>query len=129
MPRVLVFGTFDGLHDGHRFFLEEAAEYGDLHVVVARDATVQRTKGVLPQHMEQERRAAIQAAYPGAQVLLGDAKDYMVPVRNIQPDVICLGYDQVLPPGVFESMFPCPVERLPSHEPEKFKSSLLRKPL
>jgi len=42
---VLVFGTFDGLHDGHRFFLTEARKLGDrLIASVATDEIVERIK-------------------------------------------------------------------------------------
>lgn len=129
MSRVLVFGTFDGLHPGHRFFLGEAAKRGVLHVVVARDATVQHVKGKLPQLNEQERKSAIQSAYPDAHVLLGDAKDYLASIYSVQPDIICLGYDQKLPPGISEPMLGCPVERLPAFESGKYKSSLFRRAL
>lgn len=127
MARVLVFGTFDLLHPGHRFVLSEAAKRGDLSVVVARDATVARIKKLKPHHPEEERAAMIREAFPAADVRLGsDGSDFLAPVRDIQPDLILLGYDQHLPPGVTEADLPCPVERLPAVEPEKWKSSLLR---
>ncbi len=127
MPRVLVFGTFDLLHPGHRFVLTEAQKRGDLHVVVARDATVARMKNLTPHHSEAERAAMIKAAFPEAQVRLGSGDgDFLAPVRDVQPDLIVLGYDQGLPPGVTETDFPCQVERLPAFEPDKWKSSLLR---
>jgi len=125
MPRVLVFGTFDGLHQGHRFFLDEAAKHGELFVVVALDATVERIKGKSSRQTQQERIEAIQSAYPDAQVSPGNMEDYLAPVRDIEPDIICLGYDQQFPPGVSEEDLPCSARRLTSHEPEKFKSSLL----
>ena len=42
--RVAVFGTFDLLHKGHRFVLDQAEERGDLFVVIARDSTVKTIK-------------------------------------------------------------------------------------
>ena len=127
--RVLVFGTFDLLHPGHLFVFQEAAKRGDLYVVVARDANVERIKGRRPVHTEEERVAAIQDARPDATVLLGDSKDFRAPIRAVQPDLIVLGYDQRLPPGVTDRDFPCPIERLPAFEPEKHKSSLKRQQL
>ncbi len=129
MPRVLVFGTFDLLHPGHRFVLSEAAKRGELHVVVARDSTVARIKKLTPHHPEAERVAMIEEAFPEADVRLGSAEgDFLAPVRAVAPDLIVLGYDQQLPPGVTEADLPCPVERLPAMEPDKWKSSLLRRP-
>jgi len=126
--KVLLFGTFDLLHPGHLFVLSEGKKRGDLHVVVARDTTVERIKKKVPAHSQDQRKAAIEAAFPDAVVVLGDDEgDYLKPVREIGPDLILLGYDQRLPPGVIEADLPCPVERLPGFEPEKYKSSLLRR--
>jgi FAD synthetase len=125
MPRVLVFGTFDGLHPGHRFVLDEAAKRGDVSVVVARDANVERIKGYLPQYPENQRVELLKEAYPDMHILLGDPSDFLAPVRGIEPDLILLGYDQRLPPGVQESDLPSTIERLPAFEPEKYKSSFL----
>lgn len=125
--RILLFGTFDHLHPGHEFVLQEASRRGDVSVVIARDHNVLRLKGRVPEQTEAERKAAIERAFPAATVVLGDAKDFLAPVRAIQPDLILLGYDQQFPPGVTEKDFPCPVERLPPHHPEQYKSSLRKK--
>ncbi len=125
--KVLVFGTFDLLHPGHRFVLMEARTRGELFVVVARDANVLKIKGHAPVDDEVVRAKNVRATVPDATVLLGDASDFLVPVRTVQPDLIVLGYDQKLPPGVTDDDFPCPMERLPAFEPEKHKTSILRK--
>ncbi len=125
--RVLLFGTFDDLHPGHLFVLHEAAKRGEVSVVVARDQNVLRFKGLPPLHGEEVRIRAVTEAFPGATVMLGDENDFLAPVRCVHPDLILLGYDQQLPPGVRDSDFPCPVERLPAFEPEKHKSSLRRR--
>lgn len=122
--RVLMFGTFDRLHPGHRFILAEAQERGALTVVVARDVTVRRCKGRLPVQTEETRKKEVSAAVPSAHVVLGDLHDYLCPVRTHLPDLILLGYDQTLPPGVHEEDLPCPMERLPAFHPELHKSSL-----
>ncbi|TSC60033.1 MAG: glycerol-3-phosphate cytidylyltransferase [Candidatus Peregrinibacteria bacterium Greene0416_62] len=123
---VLVFGTFDRLHQGHEFVLHEGLKRGELHVVVARDSTVKRIKGRSAEQSEQERVDAIQKKFPKANVVLGDNENYLKPVRTIDPDLVLLGYDQKLPPGVTIEDFFCPVERLGAFEPERFKSSLRR---
>ncbi|MBI3332066.1 adenylyltransferase/cytidyltransferase family protein [Candidatus Peregrinibacteria bacterium] len=123
--KILVFGTFDRLHPGHRFFLDHASSRGVLHVVIARDLNVERIKGRKPMQTEAMRKKKIEEAYPHATVVLGDPKDFLVPVRTIQPDLILLGYDQKLPPGVSEEDLP-PIERVDAFEPEKYKSSLRR---
>ena len=127
MLRVLVFGTFDGLHPGHLFFLGEAGKRGELWVVIARDANVTLIKGRASVQNERDRMRAVEEAFPAAHIVLGHPKDFLTPVREIAPDLIVLGYDQRLPPGVREEVFPCPVERIAPFDPEKYKSSLLRK--
>ncbi|MDD3896868.1 MAG: adenylyltransferase/cytidyltransferase family protein [Candidatus Peribacteraceae bacterium] len=125
MVRVLAFGTFDRFHPGHDFFLRAAKAKGDVWVVVARDRTVERVKGKRPVQNEEERKQAVEHAFPDMHVLLGDSHDYLAPLRSVQPDLIVLGYDQTLPPGLTEADVPCAMERLPAHEPTKYKSSLL----
>jgi FAD synthetase len=124
--KVLVFGTFDLVHPGHRFLFAEAAKRGHLTIIVARDRNVQRIKGRFPVQDEDERMSHVRMVVPDAEVILGDAHDFLVPVRAIDPDLIMLGYDQELPPGVTEADLPCDVQRAAAFEPETYKSSLLR---
>lgn len=126
--RALTCGTFDCFHPGHTFFLHEALKWGELFVIVARDTTVQRVKGVLPQENENVRLAKLRGAFPHIHFLLGHPEDFLVPVRSVQPDLILFGYDQTLPPGMHEIDLPCPSRRLPAFHPEKYKSSLRRCP-
>lgn len=128
--KVLVFGTFDGLHPGHCFVLEQALKTGETYVVVARDRNVERIKKRAPLHHEEERKRTVADAFPAAHVLLGEMEDFLLPLTTLKPDLILLGYDQKLPPGVTEEDLAASgaaVRRLPPFQPEKFKSSLLRK--
>ena len=95
MRKVLVFGTYDGLHDGHVDFFHLAKTKGDsLHVVVARDATVEKLKGQKPMHSEDDRRSTIANLDIVESVVLGSTGDKYAVIEQIHPDVICLGYDQ-----------------------------------
>lgn len=89
---VMVFGVFDGLHAGHRYFLKQTKA---TVVVVAPDLAVQQLKHKKLRYDEQERMAAVRAFLPEAQVVLGDEEQgsYEV-VRKYQPDLVVLGYDQ-----------------------------------
>ncbi len=127
MQKVMVFGTFDGLHPGHLFVMTEAQKRGQVTVIVARDENVQTIKGKLPAMREQERVLALKKQFPALTVLLGDPKNFLHPVQALKPDLILLGYDQLLPPGVLEADLQCPIERLPSFHPDRYKSSLLSK--
>lgn len=124
--KVLIFGTFDHFHPGHRFVLEEAAKRGDVYVVIARDKNVKLIKNLIPTDDERTRQKIVQEAFPQAHVILGDSHDFLAPVRTVKPDVILLGYDQKLPPGVTEKDLGAHVERLAPFEPERYKSSLRR---
>lgn len=122
--KILIFGTFDHLHPGHEFVITEAMKRGSVTVIVARDRNVERIKGRQSEQSEAERLRALQELFPAVAVQLGDPADFLTPVRTIKPDVILLGYDQKLPPGVSEGDLHCRVERLPAYHPEEFKSSL-----
>ncbi len=122
----MVFGTFDLLHPGHLFVLEEAKKRGPVTVVVARDVSVEKMKKFRAVQSESVRQKAIQVAFPEMDVRLGDTKDFLVPIRETLPTLILLGYDQRLPHGITEEDFPCPIERLPAFHPEIHKSSLKR---
>lgn len=129
--RILVSGTFDDLHPGHHFLLSEAlrraqSANGELWVIVGRDRNVERLKGRAALQSEDMRRQAIADAFPDAHVILGDATDFLKPVREINPDLILLGYDQKLPPHTDPTSFPWKTERLPAFEPHIHKSSLRR---
>jgi cytidyltransferase-like protein len=127
--RIMVFGTFDDLHPGHRFLLSEAIKrsHDDLTVVVARDTNVVTIKGKAPLQSEEIRAQAIHNAFPSAHVILGNPSgDFLDPIRTHTPDLILLGYDQKLPPGITEEDLQTPTERLPAFEPHIHKSSLRR---
>ena len=125
--KVLTFGTFDHLHPGHLAYLNEAKSRGDLFIVVARDQHVEEIKGSAPDESEDDRIVALQKAFPEAEVILGDENDYLLPVRQINPDLIVMGYDQRLPPGVTEEDLGCKTLRAAPLDPTIHKSSNRRK--
>lgn len=125
MKTVLTFGTYDVFHPGHDFFLREAAQHGErLVVIVARDSNVERIKGRAPHDNEQTRLRNVQNHPAVTEARLGYQEwgKHLQVLEDVQPDVICLGYDQhaKLPEG------PWDVHRLSAHYPEKYKSSLIR---
>lgn len=96
MKVVMVFGTFDGLHDGHRFFLREARRQGSvLIVVVAQDAVAKNLKRRLPMHSLSERLEALQKSGLANQTIAGDTKlGKWSAISTFQPNVVAVGYDQ-----------------------------------
>ena len=96
MKTVLVFGTFDILHPGHRWFLSQAASRGDrILAVVSRDRFVLEWKGKAPSSDERTRRAAISESGLVDDAVLSDpAQGSYDVLKRIAPDIICLGHDQ-----------------------------------
>jgi FAD synthetase len=135
MNKVMAFGTFDLLHPGHKDFLRQAKQHGDeLVVVIARDATVQRTKGRKPIHTENERLAAVQAVPGVDRAVLGRTDDVYKVIADEKPDIICLGYDQThfvdkLAAKLKEFKLDTKVIRLAAYKPEQYKTSKIRSAL
>lgn len=95
MRKVMVFGSFDVLHPGHLYLFSEAKKKGDkLIVVVARDATIKRIKGKAPSYDEKKRLSSVREIPSVDEVFLGSLDDEYRIIRNVKPDMICLGHDQ-----------------------------------
>jgi FAD synthetase len=80
-------------------FLEEAKRSGGenakLIVVIARDSTVEKTKGKKPIMSEDQRRALVESLRVVDEAVLGYAAlDIGEVIGEVKPDVIALGYDQ-----------------------------------
>ena len=132
MKNVLAFGTFDVVHPGHVFFLTRCRRLGNhLTVVIARDSTVNEIKGAMPRFDERTRQQAVQSLPVVDTAVLGDPVDKYKIIKEVMPDIICLGYDQrvfvdKLEAKLKEFGLTPHVIRLPSYRPEVFKSHLLR---
>ena len=95
MVKVMATGTFDLLHLGHVYYLQEAKKLGDtLVVVVATDATVRRLKHE-PINPEEIRLNLIKQFRMVDEAYLGHDDDMYRVVEEIKPDIIALGYDQI----------------------------------
>jgi len=95
MVKVMATGTFDILHLGHIYFLKEAKKLGDtLAVVVATDSTVRKLKHE-PVNPEKIRLDLIKELSVVDEAYLGQEEDMYEVVKEIKPDIIALGYDQV----------------------------------
>jgi len=130
--KALVFGVFDGLHDGHRYFLQQAAQLTEqLHIAVTHDIIVKRLKKRTPKFMIDERIAALDALDIVHHVHTGDTTlRQWNSIHLIQPNVIILGHDQQALAAALENdrnLFPSVQEivTLASHQPEHFNSTHL----
>ena len=93
----MVFGTFDGLHDGHLDFFKQArklAAQSFLIASVARNKNVIRIKGKRPALNEQERMALIKKCHLVDKAVLSGVKNHLIHIISESPDIIALGYDQ-----------------------------------
>jgi len=129
--RVLTFGSFDLIHQGHHHFLKNAKELGDeLIVALSRDEHIRKYKGSF-MYGEQERIRQLMKIDCVDKVML-DFKDKFEILDNVRPYVIALGYDQgdcfknKLEIEVSERGLNTEIVRLDSFMPEKYKSSLLK---
>ena len=131
----MAFGTFDGVHEGHRSFLRQAKVYGDhLTVVITPDHLIEQLKGRTPSNGLYERMEDLHGEGLADVVVPGDNElgAYHV-VKKHRPDVITIGYDQKgLHRDLMEHLHDFDWEInmvvLNPHEPEKYHSSLSRKP-
>ena len=132
MVKVLVFGSFDLLHEGHKHFFNEAKKLGNtLYVVVARDSSIKSFKGHEPNFNEDERVEHIKKLEIVDDVRLGYEGDKWKIIEEIKPDIIALGYDQDsytkgLEKGMLDRNLKVKIVRLGSYMPEKYKSSLMK---
>ena len=131
---IMVFGTFDIFHPGHRSFLIQAKKKGDyLIAVVARDKTVVETKKQATRNKEKVRWNAVKESGLADKVILGSLWDKYAAIKKYQPDIICLGYDQkYFIAGLKERLEKIGLKktelfRLKAYKPEIYKSSKLRK--
>jgi len=132
MKRVLVFGVFDNLHEGHRSFLRQAKALGDFLVVaVAQDEAVQNIKKRAPRATLSERIASVRAEHIADEVISGDPAIGSWQVVDAQkPDIIALGYDQADLRRALETAqrnrpWRIAFVTLVPYEPEKYKSSIV----
>lgn len=132
MKTVMSFGTFDHFHAGHESYLKQAKALGDiLIVIIARDVTVKRLKGKLPDHNEVERFYTVKQNSIADKVVLGERGDKYAVIRKYKPDVIALGYDQFTFTFRLEKFFidhkmSTKIVRLNPYRPEVYKTSIIR---
>lgn len=96
--KIMLFGTFDGVHMGHIDFFKQAKKLAKnvfLIVSVARDKNVLKIKGKLPFSDENKRKGLIEKISLVDKVVLGGMKDHIPHILKERPDVIALGYDQL----------------------------------
>lgn len=131
--RVLVFGSFDGLHEGHRNFFAQARALGDyVIVVVSRDSYIRTVKKRTPRKSEQERVQDIKKLGVAHEIILGEEAPGYNLLQSLSFDVLAVGYDQEPSDSEIHQLLiqigkeSVSVVRLQPYMPEIYKSTLLR---
>jgi cytidyltransferase-like protein len=89
--RVVATGCYDWLHTGHLRFFEEAAEYGELNVVIGSDANVRLLKGEgHPLFPETERRFVVGSCRAVARCLVSSGRGWL----DAEPEILALGAER-----------------------------------
>jgi len=118
---VVAQGTFDLLHPGHLHYLRDAAAMGDyLVVIVARSENV--THKAKPVVSGPQRRELVAGLEPVDEVRLGHPEDIFVPIEELEPAVIALGFDQHHDEGKIRAALDdrgidCAVRRASAYDP------------
>ncbi len=132
MKKVMAFGSFDILHEGHKHYLREAKSYGDyLLVVVARDENILKFKGRKPRNNENYRLEQVRKPELADEAVLGNKEDVFKVLEEFKPDVICLGYDQKVGLGKLQEelkkrKLKAEIIRAKPYKEHIYKSSILK---
>jgi len=132
MKTGLLFGAFDGLHDGHRAMLTEAREHAEnIIVALPPDDVIFELKGKRAKFSWKERAKALWESRLVDEVIRGDdTLGVYSAIDDKNPDVIFVGYDQGdlandLTSYLANDGKSTPVVTLSPYKPERYKSSLI----
>ena len=95
--KIMVFGTFDGLHQGHLDFFRQAKKLSKRSFLIAsisRDKNVYKIKKVRPIFSEKQRAILTKKCKLVNRVVLAGIKNHLPHILKERPDIIALGYDQ-----------------------------------
>ena len=133
--KVMVFGTFDGVHKGHLDFFRQArrlTKNSYLIVSIARDKNVLKIKKRKTIHSEKERLALVKKTKLADKVILGSLNNYLTNILKEKPQIVALGYDQKvfvrdLRSEIKKRKIDLKIIRLKPYKQNIYKNSLLRK--
>ena len=93
---VLAGGVFDIIHPGHIHTLNAAKALGDVLIVaIATDKTAQKMKKRPPLHNQELRCELVTCLSMVDRAVIGHEDDIFETVKEIKPNIIVLGYDQI----------------------------------
>ena len=95
--KVLVTGCYDWLHSGHVRFFEEAAEYGQLYVIVGNDANVRNLKGeghpLFPEDLRRYMAGSIRFVHQSLVTSGWGWMDAEPEIQKLKPDIYLVNED------------------------------------
>jgi cytidyltransferase-like protein len=95
MKKVVVWGTFDLLHEAHKEFLQKAKKLGDwLAVIVIPDEAVIENKGKPPIFTQKERVNNLKKLEYVDEVFIDSLSRGLNSLIKLKPDIFAFGYDQ-----------------------------------
>ena len=93
--KILIAGTFDLIHPGHIYLINEAAKLGNVYIIVATDKNRKIYSGISPIIPQEQRLEVIRSIKNVKEARLGRSdNDTLKTVEEINPDIILLGPDQ-----------------------------------
>jgi len=93
---ILAGGVFDIIHPGHIHTLNAAKALGGVLIVaIATDKTAKKMKKRSPLHNQELRRELVSCLSMVDKAIVGHEDDIFQTVKEVKPNIIVLGYDQV----------------------------------
>ncbi|MDD2870647.1 MAG: riboflavin kinase [Candidatus Gracilibacteria bacterium] len=132
---VLTFGSFDYVHEGHKYFLNKAKKYSDkLITIIATDKNIEKFKGKKPHFKLIERIKHIKELNISDEVIGGNETNPLIWIDIYNPKIICLGYDQIgfsdnLKKYIKYKNLDTKIIRINPYKEKKYKSSIIKKEL
>jgi len=131
--KIMLFGTFDGIHKGHLDLFKQARKLAIrpfLIVSIARDKNVFKIKKKKTIYSEKERMKLVKKCKLVNKVILGNEDNYLANILKEKPDIIALGYDQKayvkeLKKDLKNKKTDIKIVRLKSYKKHIYKNSLL----
>jgi len=132
--KIMIFGTFDGLHAGHLHLFKQArrlAKNPFLIASIARDKNVFKIKGESPRLGEKKRTTLVRKCKLIDKVVLSGMRDHVPHIVKERPKIIALGYDQKfyiknLKKDLKNKGLEAKIVRLRPYKEKIFKNHLLR---
>jgi cytidyltransferase-like protein len=100
MTKVFVSGCYDLLHSGHVAFFKEASQFGEVHVGIGSDRTIEELKGRPTVNSEQERLYMVKSVRYVHDAFVNSGSgimDFEKELMQLKPDIFVVNEDGYSP--------------------------------